>query len=355
MSINPKIIVITGGDSLESKSSITTAWNVISQIMSEDFDLFLVELHDWDWKLIWAKNYSSELVDNAEIDSSNLTLYIDGEKINFDAAFIAIHGYPGETGHLQAYLEIIKIPYTGSGIMTSAMAINKSITKKFLESSINIFTPYSICISKKEDLHLNLINNFSLPCIVKPNSYGSGIEVRIVNSHKLILEFIAQIHDMGQVALIEEFIYGREVTIGAIINNGEMTTLPLAEIIRPNYLSDLSNYDFFNFKDRQSVQIVLDSKFEKKISNRLYELTKKIGQQLECKDFFRVDYIVDCKNNIYFLEINTIPGMSEKSVFTKQLNASSYNLKKICSEALQRALSVKVSHILPKSNRNVFT
>jgi D-alanine-D-alanine ligase len=338
MVYSPKIIVITGGDTPEFKSSIATAKNIISQILNENFDIFLVELHDWKWKLIWAKNYSDECVNCSEIDHSNLILRIAGEEIIFDAAFIAIHGKPGESGHLQAYLEMIKIPYSGSGVLTSAIAIDKFFTKKIIDASINVYTPNSISITKNMKLKDSLLRKISYPCIVKPNSFGSGIEVALVKTQELLKDFVCKIHELGQDILIEDFIEGREVTVGAIVIDDEIITLPLAEILRPDFSLSLAKSNFFKFKERQSVEINLNAKFNQELSTQLYQLTKEIGLLLGCKDFYRVDFIVGPTNKIYFLEINTIPGMTEKSVFTKQLSVSEYDLKKLLVKVINRTL-----------------
>ncbi|HCR86020.1 MAG TPA: D-alanine--D-alanine ligase, partial [Alphaproteobacteria bacterium] len=252
---------------------------------------------------------------------SDFSISLKNSKINFDVAFIAIHGAPAETGHLQAYLEMVGIPYTGSGVLTSALTMNKLFCKEIVSSVANIKVPYGKILSQDKPNSYQFIEaeNLTFPCIVKPNSYGSGIGVSVVNNKESLINSVEKIRELKQDVLIEEFIDGREITVGAIILEKNIYILPIAEILRDDHEKNFKQNQFYNYTNRQSTEIIISPSIDKKIVKQLELDTKRIGETLNCRSFYRVDYMLNKNNDIYFLEVNTIPGMTVRSVFTKQI------------------------------------
>jgi D-alanine-D-alanine ligase len=317
------VAIITGGDSLESISSEDSAKNVLLHLDKNIFNCFLLKLENWSWLLLKSDEISDDYLRDVEIDISDLSLCLGKKKINFDVAFIAIHGAPAENGHLQTYLESVGIPYTGSGSLASAMAMNKINCKEFIHSATSVKIPFGKIINESE------LHDQKFPCIVKPNSYGSGIGVTLVNNQKSLIKSIEKIRELKQEVLIEEFIEGREITVGAIILENNIQVLPIAEILRQDQEKNLKQNQYYNYTNRQSTEIILDPSIDKKLIDQIKEITKKIGETLNCQSFYRVDYILSKNNEIFFLEINTIPGMTPRSVFVKQIEAASLKQRDI--------------------------
>lgn len=315
------VAIITGGDSLEASSSIDSAQSIFAHLNSKIFNRYMLKVESWHWSLMRADETDQVDPSNSKLDLSNFSLRIKRKTIRFDVAFIAIHGTPGETGHLQAYLEMMRIPYIGSGVLASAICMDKFCCKTLIQCLTNAQAP------RGKLLELEKINNqklqeaipFRLPCIVKPNSYGSGVGVTLVNNSETLTEAVKRVCELGQDVLLEEYIDGREVTVGAIMINDQIQILPLAETLRENQAHLLQQANTYSYTNRQSATVIIDPPIDAELMIQLKNVTIEIGKVIKCRSFFRVDYIITKDNLVYFLEINTIPGMTDRSVFVKQM------------------------------------
>ena len=214
--------------------------------------------------------------------------------------FIALHGRPGEDGTVQGMLEILGIPYTGSDTISSAVCIDKDFTKRIVQS-LGIKTPKWEVISSEEDLE-NL-RWVSFPAVLKPAREGSSIGLEIIKDKKELKEKAKELLKRTEKLIVEEFIEGRDLTVGFL--KGKV--LPVIEV-KPK--KGIYDYESKYTKGKTEYVFLDDETLEKK----LQEISEKIYKTLNLKDFARIDYRVDEKGEIYFLEVNTIPGMTELSL-----------------------------------------
>lgn len=339
---NRNIAIITGGDSLESLSSVRSADNLYRQLDGSEFNRYLLSLGDWRWRLLAGDGICDADLPSAQFDLGDFSIHLRDRQICFDGVFIAIHGAPAETGHIQGYLEMVGMPYTGSGILASSLAMDKRACKHFLSHLSSVqFSPDIIFDDVSEAVAEQVEKLLGYPCVVKPNSYGSGIGVAVVANRPALLASAQRIAVLGQEILAEKFVPGREFTVGAFVIGKQFTTLPIAEIFRPDHQQALRETGQAEFTDRQSADIQINPSLDEETARRFAEITIAIGKAVKCRSFYRVDYILADDGGIHFLEINTIPGMTPKSVFTQQIQASAYSEQEIYRQIILDMLPEK--------------
>ncbi len=217
-----------------------------------------------------------------------------------DKVFIALHGRPGEDGTVQGMLEILGIPYTGSDAISSAVCIDKDFTKRIVQS-LGIKTPKWEVISSEEDLENLRWDSF--PAVLKPAREGSSIGLEIIKDKKELKEKAKELLERTEKLIVEEFIEGIDLTVGFL--KGKV--LPVIEVKPKKGIYDYES----KYTKGKTEYIFLDDETLKK---KLQEISEKIYKTLNLRDFARIDYRVDRKGEIYFLEVNTIPGMTELSL-----------------------------------------
>jgi len=333
------IAIVTGGDTLEAASSVASAGNVYEHLDPARFNRFLISVENWKWRLIQADGMDAAQLAQARIELADFTLAAGADRIRFDAAFIAIHGAPAETGHLQAYFELVGLPYTGSGILASALAMDKQSCKHFLADALGIPTPAHRYVTDGGEAFGPSASGVAFPCIVKPNSYGSGMGVALVADRQALGKAMERIRALGQDILIEQFICGREFTVGALMLDGKIEILPIAEVFRPDHAAALHKAGEVVFTDRQSAELGLDPDLPDGCEEQLRDLTARIGMAMNCRSFYRADYMLDRDGAVYFLELNTIPGMTPRSVFTRQMEHAGIRQADIYNRIVQDTLA----------------
>ncbi|MBP7654158.1 D-alanine--D-alanine ligase [Candidatus Dependentiae bacterium] len=237
----------------------------------------------------------------------------DIAKQKFDVAFIALHGRYGEDGTVQGYLELLGKKYCGSGVMSSSLCLNKYYTKLiFLQK--NIPTPDFSLFNDINEINLY---ELELPAVIKPIDEGSSIGLSIVKDRNLLKNAVEEAFKHSKKVMIEKYIPGREVTVAVIEKGGNIMALPVIEIAPHN--------DFFDYEAKYT-KGKTDYIVPARIDSVLTEKIKKIGEEcfksLECKDFARIDMIIDKEGKVTVLEINTIPGMTETSLLPKAARAA---------------------------------
>ncbi len=224
-----------------------------------------------------------------------------------DIAFIILHGRPGEDGTIQGFLELLGIPYTGSGVTASAICIDKVFTK-MLFRQMGIPTPDFITVGGEEDVVAGLAEaekKFGYPLIVKPRSEGSSVGIELLEGKKGALDRCERVwRGFGDI-IIEPFIRGMIVTVGIL---GE-EVLPLLELV-PKYER------FYSYQakyTRGETEFIIPARLSRRVEKKIKELAMKAHQQLGCKGFSRIDLIVKDGTRPYFLEVNTLPGLTDIS------------------------------------------
>jgi D-alanine-D-alanine ligase len=228
------------------------------------------------------------------------------QKNNIEVAFIALHGSLGEDGTIQGLLEILRIPYTGSGILASALSINK-VASKIIFSYHGLPTPsfQSFCADEDEVNHLQNQIKIPLPFVIKPSEEGSTIGVSIIEEKKNITDNLKKALQYSREILIEEFIHGRELTVGIL--NGR--PLPLVEICPKSGF-----YDYKSKYTRGETEYIISPNLDKEKADEIKDIAVRAFTALGCRGVARVDFILSTNGNPFILEINTIPGMTETSL-----------------------------------------
>jgi D-alanine-D-alanine ligase len=252
---------------------------------------------------------------------------IKEEKI--DIAFLVLHGGWGENGAVQGMLEVMGIPYTGSGVLSSALAMDKEATKKiFIYHGIPV-PPFKV-VYKQDYFSLSFnLEPLSFPLVVKPAEEGSSVGVNIVKNEVELKSALENAFKYGQRAILEKFIEGREIHIGVLGDKA----LGGVEV-RPKK----GFYDYESKYTKGLTEYILPPEINNDLYEKLKDLGLKAHKALGCKGGTRVDMIVDSNGNPYVLEVNTIPGMTETSLLPKISQLSGYDFKGLVKEILELAL-----------------
>jgi len=318
-----KIAVIYGGYSSEviiAKQSANTIFNHIDNTIYEPV---LVDISEKNWNV-------SVRGGQTKIDKNDFSYQLDGQKQNFDLAFITIHGTPGEDGKLQAYFDMIGLPYINSNCFASALTFNKWACNAFLRD-FGISTAKAILLrDPSEAKPIQIADELGFPCFVKPNDGGSSFGISKVNTLMEMPEAIAKAFKEGKEVVIESFIKGRELTCGMYFNGKEITTLPITEITTEN--------DFFDYEAKYNGMSneITPADISPELADRVKTVSKTIYRRIGMSGIGRADYLVTDSEEIFLIEVNTNPGMSAASIVPQQIEASGKSLKEVFSEIIRQ-------------------
>ncbi len=317
MSKNLKVLVLAGGRSAEREVSLNSARAVAEALMRLGYDVRAIDtaggipLIGPDRKfLLQPDTSSSSKLALKMSDSLVLAESLASENYrDTDVVFIALHGGAGEDGTIQAILDLAGVKYTGSGMLASALAMNKAMTKRII-SGEGIPTPPWFLVPQdrmrlKEKIAAEISEKFPLPLIIKPNDGGSTVGLTLVKKYEDIPGALETVFKYSREALVEGYIKGREITCAVL--GGE--ALPLVEIIPTNEL-----YDYQCKYTKGKSRYVCPAEVPADIVQTVQNYSAKAYHILGCRGLVRADYILDDRNQPYFLEVNTIPGMTELSL-----------------------------------------
>ena len=321
------IAIVTGGFSSEIVISLKSANAVLKNIDRDIFNPFLIIVKDEHWFL------EREGQENIAVNQEDFTCEVDGGKISFECAFIAIHGTPGEDGKLQDYFDKLKIPYTVSGVHTSSLTFDKTECKDFLRTH-DVLMAESVSVIKGDSVdNAEIIKRIGLPCFVKPNSGGSSFGISKVKEESELQAAIDFAFEEDNEILIESFVDGRELTCGVLQKGGELIALGVTEIITEN--------EFFDYEAKYTpgkADEITPADVSETVENNCIELSKKLYKLLNCKGISRFDYILS-NDQLYCLEVNTVPGLTEESLIPKQAVYAGLSLKELFSITINEALA----------------
>jgi D-alanine-D-alanine ligase len=330
MSTKKKIAFVTGGYSGEAQISYKSAIQIESNLDTDTYDVYKIDIRKDGW-FYQAKN-ETELA----INKADFTIDYKGAHIAFDAVLIGIHGTPGEDGKLQGYFDLVGLPYTSCDAATSAITFNKRYTTAVAGTS-GINVAQSMLFFNTDDMAtLQKAATLRFPLFVKPNNGGSSIGMsKIKDAAELLPAFEKAFKEDTQV-LVEEFISGREFTVGVYKSNGKITVLPITEVVSENYFFDFEAK--YQGKSSETTPAVIDDTMK----NKLCQAAEKIFVLFNCNGVVRIDFIYnETKQEPYMLEINTVPGQSEMSVVPQQVRASGGTLKAFYAGLIEQALASK--------------
>ncbi len=322
------IALVTGGFSGEAEISYKSAITIEKNIDKERWNLYKIDITIDGWF------FEAPSGIKIEVNKNDFTILLNEEKITFDAALIGIHGTPGEDGKLQGYFDMLHIPYTSCDASTSALTFNKSFTVAVAAfSGINVSR--SILLFKNSLQNPDeLVKDLCYPVFIKPNNGGSSIGMSKVNSpSEEIGEAIKKAFNEDDQVLVEEFIGGREFTIGVFKSKGVIIPLPITEII--------SKKDFFDYEAKYlgASEEVTPANIDESIATQIREEAVKIYGVFNCKGIVRIDFIYnEEESKAYMLEINTVPGQSEASIVPQQVRAMGWSLQDFYTSIIEECL-----------------
>jgi D-alanine-D-alanine ligase len=320
-------MIVSGGDSGEYDISIQSGEVVKKYLKSAKFDVFPILMKGQEW--IYTCDH-----DNAyEIDKNDFTIPMIAEKIHFDCVFIAIHGTPGEDGKLQGYFDMLRIPYTTCDHVISALTFNKHLCKLAVGNYETKVARAALIRSGENDAMHDELAGLSMPVFVKPNSGGSSVGMSKVNHASDLDQALLVAFKEDREVLVEEFIKGREITCGVLTYNSEIIALPVTEII--------SKRDFFDFTAKYDPSLadeIVPAQIPQEVFNECQHTSVRLYKKLGCKGVVRFDYIFN-NDGLYFLEVNTVPGMTEASIVPKMARAYGWTLQQLFTILVEEALN----------------
>lgn len=323
------IALLTGGTTGEWVVSVKSAATIAQNIDTTKYDVYKIMLTENAW---FYEPADSVRID---IDKNDFSLTLSGRKIKFDGVFIAIHGSPGEDGKLQGYFDMIGIPYTTCSALTSAITMNKGYTKAIVNGIKNLHVAKSTQIFKNSAYSIaDISEELKLPYFVKPNNGGSSIGMSKVKHADDLQEALDKAFNEDTQVLIEEFVEGREFSIGVFKSKGKIIVLPTTEVIPAN--------EFFDFEAKYTpgaTQEITPGDMSDEEKGRVEQIVSDVYEKLNCNGIVRIDYFLEHNTgNFFFIEINTIPGQTITSFIPQQVAAMGMDLKEFYSLVLEETI-----------------
>jgi len=320
------VALIYGGDSSEAEVSVKSGRHVSAHLDRNLFEVHEVMLKGRDWNVLTPSGGS------VQIDKSDFSYTDGGVKVSFDVALIMIHGTPGENGLLQAYLEMVGVPYTTCSSTVSAISFDKYACKCYLRDT-GVKMAREVLLHKRDNYSASeIISRLGLPLFVKPNVGGSSFGVTKVKREEDLKSAINEALLEGETVLVEEYIAGREMTNGVFEADGKLVRLPVTEIIPDN--------EFFDYEAKYlgASKEICPAHISIELNKKIVDITHKIYRYLGCAGVVRVDYIIRGEE-IFFLEINTVPGMTEMSLVPQQVRAAGMTIGEFLTKILETTLT----------------
>jgi D-alanine-D-alanine ligase len=321
------IAVIAGGFSGEYEISINSAKMIIDNIDKGMYNPYLIVITHDKWVHF---NKSNE---EFQVDKNDFTVKINNRKIIFHCVFNIIHGTPGEDGKLQGYFDMLNITYTSSNACTSALTFNKAYCN-YIVKSLDVSVPKSVHLIKHNQINSKkIVQEIALPAFVKPCNGGSSVGTSMVKNNKELEEAIDQAFKYDDEVLVEEYINGTEITCGIFRFKNQLMVFPITEIVSKN--------EFFDYEAKYSSgksEEITPARISDEVAKFCASTTSYLYNKLNCRGVVRIDYIVTKSKKLYFLEVNTVPGMSEMSIVPQQARHFGLKLSEFISMIIEDAI-----------------
>ena len=310
-----KIALLAGGDSPEREIALQSAAQIAAALDRGKYDVTVIDLHRRDW------HYTAPDGRQWQVDKNDFSLTVEGERREFDYALVIIHGTPGEDGRLQGYLDMMGIPYSSCSMVSSVITFDKITTKRTLAGrGINLAREVFLRRGEAFDA-ARIVADLGLPLFVKPNANGSSFGVTKVHTPEELPAAIAAAFAQGDEILVEECIAGREMGCGVMIAGGKEYLFPITEII--------PRKEFFDYEAKYTAgrsEEITPADIAPEVKAELNRMTLEAYRTCRCSGVVRVDFIVTPEGRPYFIELNSIPGMSAGSIVPKQVRAMGMTL-----------------------------
>ena len=331
--LNKTVAFVCCGDSSEHDVSLRSAQGLYSFFDKEKYNVYIVDVKGTDWHV--------DLNDGttAPIDRNDFSFVLNGQVVLFDYAYITIHGTPGENGLLQGYFDLIRLPYSTSGVLVEAMTFDKFVLNQYLRGygvsvadSMLIRQGYEEIVSDDE-----IEQRIGMPCFVKPAADGSSFGVSKVKNKDQLAPAIRKAMMESPEVMVEQYLEGTEISVGCYKTKGKSVVLPATEVVTSNEFFD------YDAKYNGQVQEITPARLSAETTERVRQLTSHIYDILHCNGIIRIDYIIgkgvgsDGKetDKISMLEINTTPGMTPTSFIPQQVKAAGLNITDVLTEIVE--------------------
>jgi D-alanine-D-alanine ligase len=323
-----KIALVTGGYSGEAVISYKSAITIEKNIDADKWDCYKIDINPAGWFYMAADGQK------IPVDKNDFSIIVNNTKINFDAVLVGLHGTPGEDGKLQGYFDCLKIPYTSCDAATSALTFNKRYTVAVaafagmhVARSLHLFKNIPVTVDA-------ILKELQLPLFVKPNNGGSSLGISKVKEAGELQQALDKAFNEDDQVLVEEFISGREFTIGVFKSKGKIIALPITEIISKN--------EFFDFEAKYegASEEVTPANVAESIAEKVRAEAIRAYSVFNCNGIVRIDFIYnETDGNPYMLEINTVPGQSAASLVPQQVVAMGWTLKEFYSALIEECFN----------------
>lgn len=318
------IALLAGGDSSEREISLQSAAQINQALDKAKYNVMLIDVAGRDWKYIDAQ--SGEW----QVDKNDFSVTVGTDKTVFDYALILIHGTPGEDGRLQGYLDIMKVPYSSCGMVSSVITFDKQVCKRVVASAgVNVAKEVFIRKGDAVDTK-DMVAQLGLPMFIKPNASGSSFGVTKVQSESEIIPAIEAALKEGDAVLAEEFVEGREMGCGILLTKEKEYVFPITEIV--------SKKDFFDYEAKYTPGFsdeITPADIPAETVALLNEMTLKAYKACNCRGIVRIDFIIKKDGAPVMIEINSIPGMSAGSIVPKQAACMGISLGELFELAIE--------------------
>lgn len=298
------IALVAGGDSGEYVISMKSAGMIRENLDKKRYRVFMILIHHQKW--VYLDDDECE----TPVDKNDFSIEVNGEKVLFDCVFITIHGTPGEDGRLQAYFELLGIPYTTAGVFSSALTFNKYYCN-LVVAQLGFDVARSVWLRRQDDRDADsIMKKLGLPVFVKPNEGGSSLGMSFVKKAEDLLPAIELAFEHDKSVLVEEFIEGTELTCGVFQHDGKVKSLPVTEIISKTAAK------YFDFEAKYTpgaADEITPARIPEALSDRVRALSVDLYKKLDLFGLVRFDFIY-CREKLYFIEVNVTPGMTETSL-----------------------------------------
>lgn len=313
-----KIALLAGGNSSEREIALQSAAQIQAALDKSKYDVTLIDVNHRDW------TYTDANGGNWQLDKNDFSITIQGTKTVFDYALIIIHGTPGENGMMQGYLEMMGIPFSSCSMTSSVITFDKVTTKRTLQGhGINLAKEVFLRRGEAYNAH-EIMAKLGSPVFVKPNASGSSFGVTKVKTEEELPQAIEAALTEGDEVLIEECIVGREVGCGVLIAGGKEYIFPETEIVPKN--------DFFDYEAKYEAgfsEEITPARISAETRKLLNQMTLEAYKTCRCSGVVRVDFIITEEGKPYFIELNSIPGMSGGSIVPKQIRTMGMSISEL--------------------------
>ena len=323
-----KVALVTGGLSGEAQISYKSAVTVNGNLDRNKFDVYQIDINQSGW---W---YTPQNAAPQKVNRDDFSITDGGNKINFDVVLLCIHGTPGEDGKLQGYFDMLGLPYTSCDAATSALTFNKRYTVAVaafggiaVANAMHLFKHTPVAPAA-------ILEKLQLPVFVKPNNGGSSIGMSKVTTADALAPALEKAFKEDTQVLVEEFISGREFTIGVFKTKGALQVLPITEIETAN--------EFFDFEAKYQGKSVetTPALISDTMQSQLEAAAKRVYEVLNCRGVVRIDFIYNEEKGLpYMLEVNTVPGQSAASVIPQQVKAMGVSLQDFYTSIVEESLN----------------